>query len=356
MNSTAIVLLAGGLWAAAPLTADVARLTTEHVDIKAVYQPNDATNKLAIAINDDDHRILYRSSEVALVVAEVAKLVLPGDYPPLGSAGDNLWILPQTQNPALLYLGLSAENDPPGVMPPGVFTGQLTLRLVAVDGPGHFFLWQADAIGGLDVRMNSRDGISEADRTPLALGSHEHFNYGFTTNGVYQVVLQVEGRRAGVATNDYSLATPIRFEVEPLPPAPATPFAAWQEKHWPGVTDEAIIGPEADPDRDRRPNRLEYAYAFDPKKPDGDGTPSLSLVARKTGRAAEITFRRNLAATDAVFRLEAGPSVVGPWTSITEVTGIEDRGGYELLTLREATPVESTAARFYRLPVELLDE
>lgn len=356
MKLTAIVLLVGGLWAAAPLIADLARLRTEHVDIKAVYQPNDATNKLAVAINDDDHRILYRSNEVALVVAKAAKLVLPGDYPPLGSTGDELRILPQTQNPALLYLGLSAENDPPGVMPPGVFTGQLTLRLVAVDGPGHFFLWQADAFGGLDVRMNSRDGISEADRTPLAMGSHEHFNYGFTTNGVYQVVLQVEGRRAGVATNDYSLATPIRFEVEPLPPEPESPFAQWQAANWPGVTDEAIISAEADPDGDRRPNRLEYAYAFDPKTPDRDGTPKLSLVDRGAGRVAEITFRRHKAATDSVFRFEAGPSLVGPWTLITEVAGIEDRGDYERVTLRDATTVEFTTARFYRLPVELITQ
>lgn len=356
MKSTAIVLLAGGLWAASPLTADLVRLRTEHVDIKSVYQPNDATNQLAIAVSDHDQRILYRSNEVALVVAEAAKLVLPGDFPPLGAAGDELWILPQTQDPALLYLGLSAENDPAGVMPPEVFTGQLTLRLLAVEGPGHFFLWQADAFGGLDVRMNSRDGVSDADRTELALGSHAHFNYGFTTNGVYQVFLRLEGRRTGVATNDYSLPTPVRFEVEPLPAEPESPFAQWQQANWPGVTDDAIIGAEADPDGDRRPNRLEYAYAFDPKKPDGDGTPSLSLVARETGRVAEITFRRNLAATDAVFRLEAGPSVVGPWTSLTEVTGIEDRGGYELLTLRDATPVESTAARFYRLPIGLLDE
>ncbi len=353
MNPTTVTVLLSALLLGPASAAERVRLTVEHVDIKMVYQPDIETNKLAVAVSDDDHRVLYRSNEVALVVAEVAKLTLPADYPPLGSAGEELWILPQTQNPALLYLGLSSENSPAGIMPPGVFTGQLTLRLVAVDGPGHFFLWQADPFGGLDVRMNSRDGITEFDQTPLALGSHEHFNYGFTTNGVYQVVFQVEGRRAGVETNDFSLPTPIRFEVEPLPPEPVRPFAQWQAAHWPGVSDEAIIGPEADPDRDRRPNRLEYAYAFDPKTPDGDGTPKVALVKRGTEWHAEITFRRNKAATEAVARLEAAPSLLGPWTPITNLAGSEDHGDYELVTLRDTAPVESTAARFYRLLVEL---
>ncbi len=327
--------------------AERARLSTEHVDLRVVYQPEDPTNKLALVVRDDDHGVSYRSNEVALVVAESARLTLPGDLPPFGNAGEALWILPQTQDPALLYLGLSTEG-----MPAGVFPGELALYLRAVQGPGHVFAWQA-ALSGLDVRINSRDGLDDADQIPLIAGSHSHWNFGFTSNGVYELVFEVQGRRVGVETNDFSLPTPIRFEVEPLPPKPASPFARWQAAHWPGVSDEAIIGPEADPDRDRRPNRLEYAYAFDPKTPDGDGTPKVSLVKSETGWVAEITFRRNKAATDAVFRLEAAANLFGPWTPITNLAGSEDRGDYELVTLRDTAPVENTAARFYRLLVEL---
>lgn len=354
MNRTALgVILACGVAILSSAAADRVRLTTAHVDIKMVYQPDDPTNKLAIAISDDDHRVLYRSNEVALVVAEAAKLALPGDYPPLGSSGDELWILPQSQNPDLLYVGWSAENSPAGVMPPGIFGGVLSVRLVAVDGPGHFLLWQADPFGGLNVRMNSRDGISDADRLELNFASHEHYNFGFTANGVYHVAFQVEGRRVGIATNDFSLPTPIRFEVEPLPPPPAVPFVQWQQAQWPGVSDEAIVGPEADPDGDRRPNRLEYAYAFDPKLPDGDGTPRLALVGAGAGRVAEMTFRRAKAATDTQFVLEAAASLAGPWTRITQIVRTEDRGPFELVTLRDSMPVESDRARFYRLLVEL---
>jgi hypothetical protein len=120
------------------------------------------------------------------------------------------------------------------------------------------------------------------------------------------------------------------------------------------VSDEVIIGPEADPDSDGRPNRLEYAYAFDPKLPDGDGTPRLALVSAGAGLVAEITFRRAKAATDALFRLEAASSLAGPWNQVTQVVRTEDRGASELVTLRDSTPVEGDRARFYRLPVELL--
>ncbi len=65
--------------------------------------------------------------------------------------------------------------------------------------------------------MNSADGISAADHVAVPVGGHAHYNWGFTTNGVHEVVLQAFGQRVGISTNDFSLPTALRFEVEPLP-------------------------------------------------------------------------------------------------------------------------------------------
>lgn len=291
---------------------DRVRLTVEHVDLRVVYQPEDATNKLALEVRDDDHGATYLSNQVALMVGESARMELPGDLPPLGGAGELLWILPQTQDPALLYLGLSTEGMSPAIFPDGV-----ALYLRAIQGPGHVFAWQA-GLGGLEVRINSRDGLDDSDHVAMPAGSHSHWNFGFTSNGVFELVFEVQGRRAGVETNDFSLLTPIRFEVEPLPPPEEKPFARWQREQWPGVTDETVISAGADPDRDGVVNAVEYALGLNPHVPDRDRLPQPRLAAPPNGRTLRLEFAIPRTATDVVFRawqsrtLEANAS----WLSV----------------------------------------
>ncbi|MFO1498210.1 MAG: choice-of-anchor M domain-containing protein [Verrucomicrobiota bacterium] len=197
-------------------------LTVEHTDIQGVFDAT-ATNKLTMVAFDVNHTVAYQSDEVALVVAEAAKTPLPSGTP-FGPEGAPLWILPASQNPALLYLGLSAEPPSaagrPGILS-GVFNGNLVFQLKSVDGPGSFFLWQSGG-GGFDVQMDTADGITDADAHMQIIGSHEHFNWGFTTNGVYRVTFQLSGLLAG-STNISSPDTTFTFNVLPLatnaPPA-----------------------------------------------------------------------------------------------------------------------------------------
>jgi surface-anchored protein len=192
-------------------------LTDQHTDIQIVYNAA-ATNALGLIARDvTDGNIDYATNKVLLVVADAAKLILPAGTP-FGDEGDSLWALPQSQEPGLLYLGTSAEN-----IPSGIFNGGLNLQLISVVGPGNFFLWQADQFGGFNIQMNTTDGIDNNDVHLQLIGSHEHFNWGFTTNGVYYVTLQVSGQRAGESTNIYSLPATFRFDVMPLPPSPAIP-------------------------------------------------------------------------------------------------------------------------------------
>lgn len=191
-------------------------LTNSHVDFRIVYTP-EATNKLSLVVRDGDRRINYATNETILIVAEESKLMLPSGTP-FGNEGDPIYVVPQSQVSGLLYLGISTEG-----LPSGVFGGNLKIQLRDVAGPGQFFVWQATSFGDFNIRMNTRDGITEADQTSPITGSHEHFNWGFTAPGIYRVTFQANGRLLGASEELVSLPSTFIFHVLPLPEAPALP-------------------------------------------------------------------------------------------------------------------------------------
>jgi surface-anchored protein len=189
-------------------------LTNEHVDLRITYTPG-ASNELGLVVRNSDLGQSLPADGVALVALEAARLELPPGFEVFGNAGDLLWILPQSQDPALLYMGFSAEG-----LPTGVFEPRFDIRLVQLDGPGHFYVWQADSFGGIDVRMNSRDGLGPDDRVRPLLGGHDHFNWGFTTNGLYTATFRVSARRVSSTNELVSPDIPVLFAVLPLPVGP----------------------------------------------------------------------------------------------------------------------------------------
>lgn len=188
------------------------RLTTEHVDLQVILAP-EGTNLLQLVVRDEDRRTNHFATNAVLVVAEAAKLSVPEGFPDLGPAGSDLWVLPASQNPQLLYLGISGEDLPLPAQP-------LDLFVRRVEG-GNLAIWQFDGTGGIDVGVNSRDGLSDADKLTPNVGGHAHHNFGFTTNGYATVWMQARATVGG--TNAWSPETPILFAVEPVPLVPAEP-------------------------------------------------------------------------------------------------------------------------------------
>jgi surface-anchored protein len=131
----------------------------------------------------------------------------------LGNPGDPVWILPQTFNSALLFLGLGAEE-----LASGIFAGdQVTLTLKAVNGPGNFALYQTGMFGSPTVLMNSGDGITAADAITLTAGSHQHANWAFTAPGLYGIILEASGTLVGGGGFTSSGDVTYWFEVAVVP-------------------------------------------------------------------------------------------------------------------------------------------
>lgn len=209
---TSLALLAT-LLAAHRARADVTAVSRDHLDLRAVYTAS-GTNHLSLVAVDEDAAAVYTADECVLVVADGARVSLPAGTP-FGNEGDPLYVLPQSENPDLLYLGLSAED-----VPDGVFAGDLRFRLVAMTGPGNLFVWRASAPGVFEVAMSTADGIDAGDGTGVLAGGHKHLNYGFTAPGVYRVTLRVSGRPAGEAADLESPDATFEFQVLPLPVVP----------------------------------------------------------------------------------------------------------------------------------------
>jgi surface-anchored protein len=191
--------------------AELPRLMDEHVDLRVLYHP-DRTPALELVVRDADQRVVYGSHEVILVAREEARITLPPGFELFGPAGASLWILPQSLDDRLLFLGTSGENLPPQLFPEG-----LSIQLRAVDGPGSFFAWQATQFGELAVRLNSRDGIDSSDRLTLRAAGHDHYNWAFTAPGIYRIIFQVVGKLFGQTDPAESAETSVTFHVLPLP-------------------------------------------------------------------------------------------------------------------------------------------
>jgi surface-anchored protein len=103
----------------------------------------------------------------------------------LGSPGAPTWILPETQNPNLLWPGLSTERIAAGVLQ----GNQVQLRLDSVSGPGTFHLFNADPFGGPPaIRFASTDAFPQT--LNLGTTTHAHYSWAFSATGTYTVTLR----------------------------------------------------------------------------------------------------------------------------------------------------------------------
>jgi surface-anchored protein len=169
------------------------RVDAGHVGVSVAYDTNTAAWTLASGNAALGSK--FSPDQVRWIAKPASLQRIPDDarFAFLGTADDPIWILPEVQDPNLLWPGFGLQ-----AVPSGVFTGNdVAFRLVGLEGPGHFFLYQSDMLGNPVVSFNTRDGIDTNDVKRLPAGSHVHVSWGFTEPGTYRVSLQAAAALAG---------------------------------------------------------------------------------------------------------------------------------------------------------------
>lgn len=203
-----------------PVGAQTA-LTTEHTDIGlgegAGLEPH---------WHDETNDIEYEPNEAFAFIDPVFALnSRPGgaQWDFLGmNAGEDVWILPQSSDPNLLFLGIGAEEVTPGTFDgwnPGdprggknVLAPWLRMELTSFSGPGEFSMFQGF---GPTVWMSTFSAPAEGNYFYVVEGGHDHVNWAFSELGVYELTFEVLGYIGGspvTETASFSFST-----VNPIP-------------------------------------------------------------------------------------------------------------------------------------------
>ena len=210
-------------------------VTTEHTDGLAVDYIN---NSWVLKVRDRDRNIAYEPNEIIMYAAPNAETVQPGDpnFDFIGAgAGNPVWILPQLQDPNLLYVGASSSETPGSPFAPyfesdpriGFTAPWITIKLLAVRGPGHFSVWQTDSFGAVIVWVATSDGIGSTDKLFSLVGAHIHYSWGFTAPGDYEIDIQASAYLQFPNNQTFSNVRTFQFTVDNIdngdPPQPIPP-------------------------------------------------------------------------------------------------------------------------------------
>ena len=342
----ALVLVSGlGL----SVQAQVTNLMNQHMDFRLQYNATAiGSNRLDVILGyDPGQRVTNTQSYIVGNTNSRVAISSNPNFAFLGAPGDPIWILPQSQNVTLPYLGISAED-----IPNGVFTDPMEMELVSVEGPGNFFAWSVSGAGNPpNIKYIATNGVvsSQFKIANPFIGSHEHNNWAFSTNGLYRVTFRANGRFIGDTTNTIGRDVAWAFQILPL-----RPWENWVSTNWLPATASSTNGPAADHDGDGIPNALEYALGLDPHTTSAGGLPTFSFVTTNSQTYGALTFTRVKSATDISYEPSVrGALDSGTWTTLTNVVSVIDNGATETITLRDFAPSATNASRFFQFRARL---
>ena len=161
----------------------------------------------------------YEPSDITIVAPSSTRANMPSNaILNLGTGvpeGSPIWILPQGNVEGVPFLGIATEE-----LDGGLFPGGSTFELMGINSPsgtGSFSVWQQSGIGAPEFFFSSDSpGLTTDDnKLILSTGAHDHYNYGFSEPGMWEVELSVSAMLNGttplVDTETFS------FQVIPEP-------------------------------------------------------------------------------------------------------------------------------------------
>lgn len=300
-----LVLATAGLVGSSPAhAADAVVLSKGHTDAVDVRYENGA---LRLKVKDDtvNPAVVRDPADVTFQVLPAARTSVP-DLPAfsfLGAPGRTIWMLPQVQDPALLWPGWNTTT-----LGAGVFAGdKVTISLVDVAGPGAVTLFDTNSLGTPNVKFRSDDGLP--DRLDVPVHTHAHAGWVFSAEGTYTLTFQadatlVDGTPLTTGAVDY------RFVVGDLQPGGGdvslSVSGMSEGEYQPGdpVTLQAVQTPQG--------SLTKYQW-FARKQGEDDYTP----VEGETGASYSFTATRALNASEYLVKLYTGAAVAATSEPVT---------------------------------------
>ena len=153
------------------------------------------------AVWRDPNQTVLRVSDAAVMTAPDS-----ADYPFLADvAGKPVYVVPQTQNPGVVWLGWNTQD--PAVT--ATIDRGLTMRVGPVSGPGRAWLFLQSGTFGKPLLL-ADSGAAPGD-VWIDSGTHVHANWAFSAPGTYMATVTFLGTTtAGEAV---SASTTLRFAV-----------------------------------------------------------------------------------------------------------------------------------------------
>jgi surface-anchored protein len=188
-------------------------LTNQHADIGVAYEDGAWNLHIHNETQDIEYSPPSGLNGAILQVGSAAAGTVPANplFSFLGTAGSPVWILPNTQNPSLIFLGFGAEE-----LETGLFVGDsVSLALHSISGPGEFAVFDFDIFGNPVELMNSRAGSTATDSVSLVAGAHNDMNFAFSAPGTYTVNFEASGTL--VDGNVFTASGPVGYTFEVVP-------------------------------------------------------------------------------------------------------------------------------------------
>ena len=174
---------------------EAAELGLGHVDMGPLFLDGTWT----FMVHDDSaaESVWRHTEQTVFRVDDAAQRTVPDDpaYAFLhAEAGRSVHVVPQTQDPEVVWLGWNTQD--PEVME-RIDRG-VTMRLDAVDGPGSMVVYlQSGTLGAPEPLWDSEN--AEPQDLWVDVNTHTHANWVFTEPGVYLAQVTVQADLVGLA-------------------------------------------------------------------------------------------------------------------------------------------------------------
>ncbi|HZK04511.1 MAG TPA: choice-of-anchor M domain-containing protein [Actinomycetaceae bacterium] len=285
-------------------------ITDGHVDLGPRYVEGQWTFLIHddAAKADDGATSVWRfPEETVMHVLDGSILTVPDDpaYEFLGAEpGTDVWVVPQTQNPDVVWLGWNTQD--PEVM--AAIDRGVTIELTGLEGPGELTVYlQSGTFGEPQLLWDSRS--EEPQPIWVDVNTHTHANWVFTEPGVHLVQLRVEAElldgTTASDTQEFRLA--IGSATDPQD-ALATEWSGGEPEAPDGNTNEQADPATTDPADTGEENS---GTSASPLLIGGIGVAVLVLVAAVIGGVARQRRVRRRAFSAHADASEHGPSAGG---------------------------------------------